>query len=544
MILALALGQLRWLGMWFFFVPVTLVAVIWPAVGSAPLLIAAYMFLPMALPSALTRFELTLPVHARVVLQARLVTAGALVGLPLLLWVISLLVQRPEIVPLAWHLSALPALSMAITLTYLVPATRKTETRISTAAAVRLQVATSIVFCAGAVYLLPAWVALPLLGISSVVLYLMLVRRVPAALLLKLSGEAFENASKRDVKHETSRLEPVSDQRLLRLLLNPKWFSPIFVSFATAILVWSGPEMFGLFVLLNVSQVAEEQRKRLRWLISLPVSHRQRLWLEIGPTVIPLCIGAVLGLGIRQLDSAALNTVSSNGQQTKTPDEWYGSPTRTSLVYWARAPKNTQPRITSPWGESVPADTLTLFGITRFNPYTTHKISSERFVDWQFQRASETVYGRGYSLSEYQTLPQSERPVLLSRQPRGQLYLLSVFATGILLIFWLPTALQSHRLKDGLDPELAASSVLLALVAPFLLVIWLEIVRDVDPVSVLGEALVLYCLRVFPASWPVTLLITILPVFAAYRLLEWQFARMELRPDAVAAGATARKATS
>lgn len=543
MILALALGQLRWLGMWFFFVPVTLIAVIWPAIGSIPLLIAAYLFLPMALPPALTRFELTLPVHARVVLQARLVTTGALVGLPLLLWLISLLMQRPEIVPLAWQLGVLPAIAMAITIAYLTPATRERESRMSAAVAVRLQVAASFVFCAGVVYLLPALVALALLGVSSVVLYLLLVRRVPAMLLLEQSGEGFGNGSERNVEHETSRFRPVSDQRLLRLLLNPKWFSSLFLALATAFLVWSGPQVLGVFVLLNVSLIAE-QRKRLRWLSSLPVSHRQRLWLEIGPTVIPLCIGAVMGLGFRELDSAALNTVSSNGQHTKTPDEWYGSPTRTSLVYWARAPRNTQPLITSPWGESVQADTLTLFNITRYNPYTTRKVSSERFVDWQFLRASETVYGRGYSLSEYQALPQSEHPGLLSRQPRGQLYLLSVLATGILLIYWLPTALQSHRLKDGLDPELAASSVWLLVIAPFLLVIWLEIIRDVDPVAVLGEALVLYCLRVLPDSWPLTLLITVVPVFAAYRVLEWQFARTELGRDTIATAVSARRYAS
>ncbi len=544
MILALASGSLRWLGFWTFFAPVTLLAVIWPAFGSVALLGAAYMFLPKALPPDLTRFELTLPVHARVVLQARLLIAAVLFGVPALLWLISLLVQRPALVPLEWQLSVLPAVAMALTIAYLTPATRKHDARSSTAMAVRLQVALVAGFCAAVVYLLPAVFSLAVLSASSVMLYFVMVRRVPASLLLNTPVDKLQRTTGYHVERAPLKLKPVSGKQLFRLLLIPKWIYPIYLLPAAAFYVWSGPNMMALFGSLVVFGSVDEQRKRLRGLVSLPISHRQRLWLEIGPTFVPLCIGLVLGFGIRTLNPPPVYEVIPYGQETTTPEEWHASPTRTSLVLWARAPKHSQPLITAPWGESVRADTLTLFGMTRFNPYTSREASSERFVDWQFQRASEVVYGRAFSLAGYEALSPSERPVPAWQLARGQIFALSTLVTALLLLTWLPVALQSHRRKNDVDPDIASVSILLFIAPLIPVVAWMEIMRDVQLGVVVAEAFVSFCLRLFPASWPLTLLVTTLPVYAACRLLEWQSARMELRPDGVAAAASASQATS
>ena len=58
--------------------------------------------------------------------------------------------------------------------------------------------------------------------------------------------------------------------------------------------------------------------------------------------------------------------------------------------------------ITAPWGETVEAETLQALGATLYNPFTTRKASSARFVDWQFARATERVYGVSMTRADYE----------------------------------------------------------------------------------------------------------------------------------------------
>jgi len=51
------------------------------------------------------------------------------------------------------------------------------------------------------------------------------------------------------------------------------------------------------------------------------------------------------------------------------------------------------PVIQAPWGETIHPATNRLFKSDLYNPYTTGCNNSERFLDWQFARATTAVYG-------------------------------------------------------------------------------------------------------------------------------------------------------
>ncbi len=528
MILALVRAHVGNRMVWLMIGPTALMAIFLPTVGGIVLLAIISSILPVVVSPQLTKFELTLPVHARVLMQARMLAAGALVVPPLLLWVLSVGVQRPRLWPLEWTPNVVIVAAMAIMLSYLAFGTPRLWTRVSLTGEIRLRLVLLAVVSAGVVYLLPTFVALGVLLIAAVALYFALVRSIPESLALT---PAVETATMSRIAHHASArvvAEEISEWRLLRLLIGRPWYGVLYVPWFTLAVAFGQSGNLIFFFGMGVLASLSERRQRLRWLVALPLSHRVRLWVRIGPVVTVLGVGLVAGSVVRTVAYKQAYEISYGGQTTATPNEWYDSPSRVSLEHWSRAAPHTQPVITAPWGESIPADTLTLFGVTRYNSYTSRKTSSVQFIDWQFQRASAVVYGRAFTQAEYAALPERLRPVPRGRVVRAQVYFVSVLATGLLLLMWLTESVRSYRWKNREYAELAGVLFFLAGAMLFFFTVWVDFRQDVDLTLLLTQSVMLHALRVIPDFWPLTLLLATLPVLSAYRLLEWQFARSEI----------------
>ncbi len=566
MILSLVRAHLGNKLVWLMIAPLGLSSAPWPTLGAFGIATLAFV-VPTAIPPRPSKFELMLPIHLRVVLQARLLSAGVLFGLPLLLWTVSYLLQRPTLLRLEWVLSVAPASAMAFMLSYMAPGTRRLLLRASFNVDVALRLAVLAAFCAGVVYTLPPVIAIGVLSSAAVVLYLALVRAIPDSLELSESNAtAFyakwadrdevsrgsmqtvlmhvRNVGQRKERYSSERNAsvdpvPVSDGQLLWLLLSPTWGKALYIVVASIAFTSTSGIVVLMFSFVML-QWSEERRQRNRWMLALPCSHRQRLWLQIAPSVIALSLGMIGGQTLKVVVWPYNEAITDRGQTTETPSEWRASPTRTSLAYWSATEKHTQPLIKAPWGETVAADTITIFSRTLHNPYTARESSSARFIEWQFQRASQAVLGQALSLDVYKAQPPDERPAHPATRASVRLAFGALIFALALLMVWLSETARSHRRSGGLD-ELGDGYLVLVFIVLGPMIMWFEIKRDVDLMQVCVDAILLHIARSVSAYSIFVPLCALLTLIAAYRLLEWQFARSETPASELA---VARQAAS
>lgn len=169
-------------------------------------------------------------------------------------------------------------------------------------------------------------------------------------------------------------------------------------------------------------------RARLKWLTAFPVSTRLRVVACYAPVAIALLGGRGLGEYLATYTSIAHDYVGVSTNAPRIEDRWTNH-TNVPLEYWERA-GDAAPLITGPGGEQVAADTVDVLGLRFFNPFTSRKSSTPRFVAWQFARATEAVYGRAMTMQEYEQ--PSSRPERLS--DRGFSAVVKWTALGALLM--------------------------------------------------------------------------------------------------------------
>jgi hypothetical protein len=66
------------------------------------------------------------------------------------------------------------------------------------------------------------------------------------------------------------------------------------------------------------------------------------------------------------------------------------------LDFWVLARNGNAPLIQAPWGETFQPPVFRKGGFDIYNPFAVGCGNSERFLDWQFNRASVAVYGRPF----------------------------------------------------------------------------------------------------------------------------------------------------
>jgi hypothetical protein len=263
----------------------------------------------------------------------------------------------------------------------------------------------------------------------------------------------------------------------------------------------------------------------MRWLDSLPLSHRFRLLINLLPALV-IVAGAAIGLQFA-MDEYPLY-VGDQGLADGRP----GTPNvALSLEYWQHAPGGVATLVESPWGEKASPATAYVFGYRLYNPYSTGPDNSRRFFDWQFARATEAVYGRALEPGQ---IGAAKKAGLTPRTARGRMRILNASAMLLILLLLLFVRdLFRWRLVHRLSRR-ARILLAVALAAPPLgAILALEFNpipggRGVVTVQHLVEWLLLRVGVLLPANPLVVGVAALVPVLLMYLLLERLFAKSEL----------------
>jgi uncharacterized protein YunC (DUF1805 family) len=185
-----------------------------------------------------------------------------------------------------------------------------------------------------------------------------------------------------------------------------------------------------------------QTRRQTRWLWSFPLSRRALLWLNLLPVLLPLLVS-------QALYNRCYSYISDRTPRLSGPEwgyfaGWTGSRTPNvamPLEYWSIAPGGRVPEVRAPWGEISKPQSYSLPGVTIYNPYAVGPGNSSRFLEWQFGRAAQAVYGRQMSVRAYQYARSSParlsqlRPI--SMQLRFQILEIAAMLALVFAVQWL-----------------------------------------------------------------------------------------------------------
>jgi hypothetical protein len=226
--------------------------------------------------------------------------------------------------------------------------------------------------------------------------------------------------------------------------------------------------MFSRFSIMYLPLSYSQYRNGLPWLLHLPISPRKLAWVLWFPATAVVLLGLMLNAGMNGFDLEALmlgrdavyNDASVQGIATRN----VGVP----AGYWRWARSGNAPEIEAPWGEQYRPETSGWRSFAIYNPYSVGQGNSQRFLDWQFERATQAVYRKAIPISQAAALSKM-KPEL--KQARAQiiidalvlLYLL-IQMCALHLSNWkrLRHAGRGLRLSIGAAPMVALYPVVLA----------------------------------------------------------------------------------
>jgi hypothetical protein len=196
---------------------------------------------------------------------------------------------------------------------------------------------------------------------------------------------------------------------------------------------------FALFALIYIPMSSSGYRRGLRWLVHLPIPARKLMWVVWAPTT----AAAVIGLAFNAADINGLLVPQKTAVMLGPSQAWGRTPfggadadpretfnVQVPAAFWRWARGGTVPVTEAPWGERYQPRTSARWGFAFYNPYSVGRENSQRFLEWQFLRATEAVYGRAIPVSQSRDLARM-KPIL--QQPKAQ----AIVAAIALLYFLL-----------------------------------------------------------------------------------------------------------
>lgn len=501
----------------------TVAIVVWPRMGIvavAPMAATVWRF-------AIERpgtFEVSLPISGRQLYLSRLLATLILFWLPLVAWmVVSLATHQVRLSvldqSLYLRLDALAIAALAAVVPHVI------RPGIIGTPSVRVLIPVSLAAgggCALAMSFLAPPTALAAIIVAAVVVFVFTLASMPAG--FQSASRAYGN---RTVATSAPTTRAVRGARaawwrvMLTSMFSPWYlFGFIFIAASSSLGAYSV-----LYIFIVTITGIENTRPRTRWLYSLPLSYRRLLLITIAPTVLCVLGGTAVGrLAVRPLRSR-VESMNSGAPESSLPSkDYFSNRTGVSLEYWRRPEGSTPTPIVAPWGESITPDTMTVFGMLLYNPFTAGETSSDRFAEWQLGRATAAVYGHAMSVAEYET----HRPARVTETPRmvilngGALVLLMVW---ILLLIEVGHWYRFATWRRG--TLIGASIVALPMFAALAVDAFLGGNRHADLVVPMAEKSLFYLSNVLPSNAAVLVVVVLAPVMMMYLLLERQFARSE-----------------
>jgi hypothetical protein len=295
---------------------------------------------------------------------------------------------------------------------------------------------------------------------------------------------------------------------------------------------------FYFFAMMSI-QMHTQSRNRLRWLSTLAISYRSLLLITLAASVGPLVAGVVLGTCLGAGHPLHLDQFVGMGPRIAGMADL--PEVNVPLEFWRRAPGGQAPLIRAPWGETARPPTLSILWMAFYNPYSGGQDhASHRFIEWQWERATQALHGRPIPLSQYQQARKAGLPVV-TNDIRFRILCLSSLLVYCLYLAFVGEFSRWRRLRR---PAASASRIpltgLLGLPAVAMLatdMLWGY--RYGTSVALpLVRAALLHAVRILPDSVPLVAVIAAVPVLAMYWLLERQFRQSELlgplaRPEAL-----------
>jgi hypothetical protein len=487
-------------------------------------LLAAIIFQPQIYRRA-TAFEAALPVSGRQLFCARTLSNLFIVGLATLAMAITILRQpNPDSTMLVSVLRGYAILAMAMLLPLSV--------RVRELAAPKwlIVVLWAIVLATGALlwYTLPPIAMVSLMGTATVVIVIRGWLSVPAA--LQVAPIEAEGAN-RPQAFEAPVHRSAIPSWLFLWTAGFGWQAGAYFLIASTLgaflpVTSRGANASIYFLAIFLFQAVNFSRQKTRWLQSLPISQRQLLAMTLAASVLPLALGAAVGSFI-SFEPANSESVSSGPSKNFTAASW--PDTNVPLEFWHYAPGGVVTPIRAPWGETYPADSISLLGFTLYNPYTTGHGASLRFFDWQFARATEAVHGVAIPQERYAAARKAGLP-LVSRGVRIQILLVASYLFVALYLVFFTEFVRWHRLnRPSGRTWLVAGSIV------FLLPLALVYLLSMSALSIRGGVFVpmlraglIHLSAALPANLVLMSAFALIPILAMYALLDWQFRQSEM----------------
>lgn len=474
-----------------------------------------------AMPRRGSRFEAGLPIHGRQIVLARMFSALLVVLLPLVAWAVAQLVRGHPDSSTPQMLEYVAIATLAVMLPFAQRAGELTEP-----AAWRVVVPWMLLAAASALILdkLTAATGLVIFSLAIVTTCYVLQAAVPAA--LQVASMAIHKHASADAPTSGDAPTPPVSFAPWRIVLRST-FSPRTIFWIPLLILgsWMGNSFFYLFIVtLSVTPIV---RYRIRWMSALPLSNRSRLGMLLVPCVVVSLACLMIG---RAIHTAPFRPKDRAAREAPTPSHnlrYRKNRTQVPLEYWGRVRNGRHPIITAPWGESVEADTISILGVMLANPFSTDAQSSQRFVEWQFERATAATFGRSISMASYDssaTLP----PTVLSTPRMQFLNAGAIVSTLLLLIFLIELGHWNLFKRQHLIPKLGDAASILPIGVVMGIYFYYENRRDVNVVVAAAESALRSLSNALPPRVFVVFLAAVAPVVLSYAMLEWQFGRAEL----------------
>jgi hypothetical protein len=280
-------------------------------------------------------------------------------------------------------------------------------------------------------------------------------------------------------EHAGSALQTIPWWPVFRAVYFGNWQTSLTVFvilFVLIQLVIFGSE-FAVFALVYIPVTFAEYRRGLRWLIHLPISARKLSWVIWTPTtaaaIVGLSLTAAAVSGLEQPQKAAVTLGHSRSWtpfDRSNADESGTMNVQIPAGYWRWARGGSAPVIEAPWGESYRPETSTRWRLAFYNSYSVGRESSQRFLEWQFRRATQAVYGQAIAVSQSEDLARMKTTL---QQPKAR-----VIITALVVLYFLiqMCALhlsgwkRIHYTRAGFRALLATApmfTVFLLVLAPF-----------------------------------------------------------------------------
>jgi hypothetical protein len=293
---------------------------------------------------------------------------------------------------------------------------------------------------------------------------------------------------------------------VLRELYFGAW-KPVFALLFTAFAPLLGWAIAG-FALISIPAAFPQYCVGLRWLLHLPISARKLLWIVWLPATAAILMGLVVYATTgnyfvpwHQLTIAPWKPEGSGIEHwpnVHLPDG-----------YWRRARGGAAPVIEAPWGERYRPETSTHWlGLAFYNPYSVGFDNSHRFLEWQFMRATQAVYGKPIPVSQIADLPRMKT---ILQQPKGQIVIVAM-----VLLYYLVQICALHLMGWKRLRNIDAYLRILLAYAPMMVAVFaVALFAEFG-----GEALAVRLVSLLPGNLWMLVLMAVAPMAGLYWIAE------------------------